>query len=201
MKRCVTDELYDSQHAANNSTTTGLDPDLLARLRNAGSRVRKSVTEGYRGSGPSSATSSSLQTRLPFTQSLSFSSSNDILRNVYDSGSITSAPSDKKRKHDILDDFADPLDEDDDMHIDPPSTSLGDTPFHTDSLIPRPMKSLRTTARRANKTQSLPVGMLDFGHVRTIPVDSGESLSAQPMEDDWSAGSFAASTPGALTLS
>ncbi|OBZ70168.1 hypothetical protein A0H81_09920 [Grifola frondosa] len=207
-KRIFMDQTRSSQAAADNPPSNGLDPDLLTRLRNVGPRVRKSesipmlylacihtdastrrvlgVTEGFPNPIPLSPDAVVTDRRLPFTQTPSFRSAKDTLRDVYSrSNSLASLSSSfNKRDHDKFEEEGeeDPLASDDDVNM---LSDEAGQPASKD-MHPRPTKPLRSARKRTTVTQSLPVGALQFSGGAF-----NSSASEQPIEEDWSEGNFA----------
>ncbi|KAH9847524.1 hypothetical protein C2E23DRAFT_943035 [Lenzites betulinus] len=115
-----------------------VDEDTLLQLRNVGSRVRKSVTEGFQRTVSVPADPSTPTKRLPFTQTPSFISANDVMRDIFAAAraaknkGTSSAPSSPqqrpKRTHGPDDADAEPEDADidaDELTLDEDDLSTG----------------------------------------------------------------------------
>ncbi|KAF8162550.1 hypothetical protein BJ912DRAFT_864654 [Pholiota molesta] len=187
-KRILTDDLHNANIASSQPPSSTPD-DLLQRLRNAGPRVRKSVTEGYR-------TTPSSFSKAQSTGSI-FQSMNDTMRDVYanspDPGLRCNTT--RKRTRSSSEIMAETIPEAYDISIDPPSSSATCPPPDTAGITtPRKVKSLRAPSRALLETRSLPVGAFAFA-------GSTQSSSFIPTtdiadEDDWSYGnSFQTSQP------
>ncbi|KAH9965874.1 hypothetical protein BC827DRAFT_1264957 [Russula dissimulans] len=169
-----------------------ISPDLNARLQNIGSRIRRSVSQGY-ATHPFSPASIHTQGQGSISDVAIFRSSNDTLRAVYSQfTSSMPAPSDRKRVR-----MESPADERDEHH-EGSNTAQDGAGMHSASVIAtsdlacsRPMKPLRRTPRAFGQTKSLPAAVFgsssaDNGQVHTPPDDAGSQ-----MEEDWSADAFA----------
>ncbi|KAH9951673.1 hypothetical protein B0H21DRAFT_717003 [Amylocystis lapponica] len=186
--------LTEEKHSAQNSTAlphpAGLDPELAARLRSVGSKVRKRILYYH----PFSLNSAPLKAKLPFTKSLSFVSANDALRDAYASCSDPFSPPTprEKRKHAVPDDAAEESlsDGDVDMGSDSGSPDVGVIDVEA-SASARPMIPLRSARQRA--TRSLPAGVFRFSDGTTAPSNSQASALAQTEEEDWSKDTFTGS--------
>ncbi|KZT12545.1 uncharacterized protein LAESUDRAFT_4720 [Laetiporus sulphureus 93-53] len=197
-KRPFTDEQLGPGQDLNFNESTGLDPDLRARLRSMASRVRKSATEGYATSAPVSPTVSPAKPRLPFTQSLPFRSAHDTLRDVYsldyatnpNSSFAPSPSSTRKRKLVVLEEieegrsFSNTVDRS--PGEDNTSESLVQSP-NASTAQSRPTRPLRRTFRR-DSTRSLPAGAFRFQGIEA-GAEVFDPLLMQE-EEDWSGASF-----------
>ncbi|KAI0053630.1 hypothetical protein FA95DRAFT_1674160 [Auriscalpium vulgare] len=213
-KRIVT----ESERAMSNvSFTTSasdlISPDLSARLQNVGSRVRRSVSQGYATDRFTSAlTSSRTMTRTISTPLSSldeaplFQSSNDTLHAVYSQMPPSSSREGKRRRaHATMDEevdgeYADVDKREDDEHFDgaTPSTALADGP-----IAPlRPMKPLRRTPRTFGQTQSLPAAVFGASPAGANPPNEVTAFQkfGNMEEEDWSAANFPSVSPAGTLL-
>ncbi|KAI0650341.1 hypothetical protein C8Q79DRAFT_943173 [Trametes meyenii] len=183
-----------------------VDEDTLLQLRNVGSRVRKSVTEGFQRTVSVPADPSAASKRLPFTQTPSFISANDAMRELYaaraaKNKSTSSAPSSPqqrpKRSH------GGPDDDDEDVDLDNDELALDeDSPAAANATSARAARELaarlkeekgkreiRPLKRSASRpggvaTHSLPADMFRFSHA---PANRPAPAVAQiAEEEDWS---------------
>ncbi|KAF8165357.1 hypothetical protein B0H34DRAFT_793754 [Crassisporium funariophilum] len=177
-KRELTDDVREALVASDEALlSTGTPIDVLYRLRNVGSRVRKSVTEGYI-SPPSTFA------RAHTTGSI-FCSMNDTLRDVYSNAPVQQMNEPPKRKRArSINDTEPPSLAQDTMQSD---TQISDNiayPVATENLrVSRPTKPLRNSQRSMLQTRSLPNGSLSFGST------SRDLAIVKPTvqeEDDWS---------------
>ncbi|TFK92206.1 hypothetical protein K466DRAFT_659469 [Polyporus arcularius HHB13444] len=185
-----------------------VDEDTLARLRSVGTRVRKSVTEGFQRTVSVPVDPFSASKRLPFTQTPSFISANDAMRDIFaqrtsknakGSSSVPSSPQQRpKRTHgpdgDDSDVDADPLD-DTDLDLD-----LGEEEEESAATVrakreaaaklkaekaKREIRPLKRSASRGVATQSLPASMFRFSHDASNPKPA-PTVANIAEEDDWS---------------
>ncbi|KAI0719652.1 hypothetical protein C8T65DRAFT_636050 [Cerioporus squamosus] len=187
-----------------------VDEDTLARLRNVGTRVRKSVTEGFQRTVSVPADPFSASKRLPFTQTPSFISANDAMRDIFaqrasknakGSSSVPSSPQQRpKRTHgpDGDDSDVEPLDGPEmDLDLD-----LDEEKEDVESAAAvrakreaaaklkaekekREIRPLKRSASRGVATQSLPASMFRFSHdaSNAKPAPTVANIAE---EDDWS---------------
>ncbi|KAI1795140.1 hypothetical protein LXA43DRAFT_1091261 [Ganoderma leucocontextum] len=201
---------------------TYVDEDTFAKLRNVGSRVRKSVTEGFQRTVSVPADPFSANKRLPFTQTPSFISANDAMRDIFGqraanqskkgSTSVPSSPKQHpKRAHAGPDEDNDvdmePLD-DADLDVDLEDEDEDDNAATASAIrkkreeqakrqaekAKREIKPLKRSASRGVATQSLPASMFRFSHEPT-GTQVAPAVEKIAEEDDWSE-SFGA--PGAV---
>ncbi|KAH9918240.1 uncharacterized protein BXZ73DRAFT_105365 [Epithele typhae] len=193
--------------SAPEQTQSQIDEETLARLRNVGSRVRKSVTEGFQRTVSVPANPQQFATtRLPFTNTPFFISSNDAMREmiaqreaVKNKGpaSAPSSPQQRpKRIHNGADEDSDvePLGgADDDIEVDlsddedmSPSARAAALKLREEKAK-REILPLKRSASRGAGTQSLPPSMFRFSHE-----GQGAAGKSQPAvekieeEEDWS---------------
>ncbi|KAH9853586.1 hypothetical protein C2E23DRAFT_821942 [Lenzites betulinus] len=186
-----------------------VDEDTLLQLRNVGSRVRKSVTEGFQRTVSVPADPSAPTKRLPFTQTPSFISANDAMRDIFAAAraaknkGTSSAPSSPqqrpKRTHGPDDADAEPEDAD----IDADELTLDEDDFSTGPMTAAAVRAARENAARLKEEkskreirplkrsasrpggiaiQSLPASMFRFSHE---PSNAGTAV-AGIAEEDWS---------------
>ncbi|KIY73630.1 hypothetical protein CYLTODRAFT_189581 [Cylindrobasidium torrendii FP15055 ss-10] len=176
-KRALTRHLRESNDASNAFTTysPATDPDVAARLKSVGARVRKNVTEGY-------ATNRYSRTHGPGARTQStgdlFTSSSDVLADVYSNSNLKSAstPSHKHRIDDSLEDIPES-----------PNTRAFDD-LHLDD---RPIKPLKRST--FSKTQSLPAAFGPSAAAVAVPSKKSTAIAeVREDEEDWSlqSGSF-----------
>lgn len=218
-----------------------VDEETFARLRSVGSRVRKStspsplpgtshqsnpspfppipgVTEGFQRTVSVPADPFSATKRLPFTQTPSFISANDAMRDIFaqrasnqskkGSSSVPSSPQQHpKRTHAGPDEDSDvdpePLDDGADLDL---SLDDNDDDAATPSAVRkkreeqvkrqaekanREIKPLKRNASRGVATQSLPASMFRFSH-EPAAAQVTPAVAKIAEEDDWSE-SFGAS--------
>ncbi|KAJ6485009.1 hypothetical protein C8R47DRAFT_543190 [Mycena vitilis] len=126
----------ETRAQASNATHASTPADLALQLRSVGSRVRKTVTEGYLHTQLRSAPSSP-------TKSAIFTSANDILRDVYASAPANPPISPKKRLRAEREEDSD-HDSGDSMVVDrtrgDDTESDGETVIILDSRGARPVK-------------------------------------------------------------
>ncbi|RPD67275.1 hypothetical protein L226DRAFT_529634 [Lentinus tigrinus ALCF2SS1-7] len=183
-----------------------VDEDTLAQLRSVGTRVRKSVTEGFQRTVSVPADPFSASKRLPFTQTPSFISANDAMRDIFaqrgknakGSSSVPSSPQQHaKRAHgpegDDSDVDVEPLDEDLDLDLGEEDTESAAAVRAKREVAAklqaekakREIRPLKRSASRGVATQSLPASMFRFSHEasNTKPAPSVAKIAE---EDDWS---------------
>ncbi|KAJ7700078.1 hypothetical protein B0H17DRAFT_1048476 [Mycena rosella] len=179
-KRAFTDERHASAQASN-PPHASTPADLALQLQGVGSRVRKSVMEGYRfTSAPPSPTK-------PLPRTEIFTSANEILRDVYASAPPRPPISPRKR---VREDDDSDQESGNSMAVDPDAERGEDTESDGETVIildARGTRPVKPRPRRAlMQTQSLPNGI--FG-LPGKPV-SGHSIEApvseQRDESDWS---------------
>ncbi|KAM5540415.1 hypothetical protein V8D89_005873 [Ganoderma adspersum] len=193
-------------------TFTYVDEETFARLRSIGSRVRKSVTEGFQRTVSVPADPFSTTKRLPFTQTPSFISANDAMRDIFaqrasnqskkGSSSVPSSPQQHpKRTHAGPDEDSDvdlePLNDDADLDL---SLDENEDEAATASAIrkkreeqvkrqaekaKREIKPLKRSASRGVATQSLPASMFRFSH-EPAGAQVTPAVAKITEEDDWS---------------
>ncbi|KAK0453621.1 hypothetical protein EV421DRAFT_695791 [Armillaria borealis] len=180
-KRVLTDDKYASNKLPDsNVSAMSTDPDLAARLRSVGSRVRKHVTEGYVTSQRMHVCGPTVPAKSLSTGQLLFCSANDTLRSIlppYPAVSPAASPN-KRRLEDSEDE-----DLDTDHIQETQITALKmDTGAMNVDVTERPVKPLKKSGRAVMKTRSLPSCALQLspGSVRTEAND--EIIN----EDDWS---------------
>ncbi|TBU49402.1 hypothetical protein BD309DRAFT_947607 [Dichomitus squalens] len=198
-----------------------IDEDTLARLRSVPSRVRKSVTEGFQRTVSVPVDPFSANKRLPFTQTPSFISANDAMRDIFSqraanqskkgSSSVPSSPQQRPKRTGPDEDENADVDVEllDDADVD---LSLDDEDGATASAIrkkreeqvklqaekaKRQIKPLRRSASRGVATQSLPASMFRFSHE---PAGTAPGVANIAEEDDWSEGFGAAGAVPTATL-
>ncbi|KAH9899968.1 hypothetical protein C8Q73DRAFT_681554 [Cubamyces lactineus] len=180
-----------------------VDEETLNRLRNVGSRVRKSVTEGFQRTVSVPTDPLAANKRLPFTQTPSFISSNDAMRELLAARaakhkSTSSAPSSPqqrpKRTHGGPDSDEDADLDDDEMNLDEDEPTTASSARAARELAARlqeekSKREIRPLKRSASRpggvaTQSLPASMFRFSH---DPSNKPTPAVAQIVEeDDWS---------------
>jgi len=154
-----------------------ISPDLNASLQNIGSRIRRSVSEGYATHRFSPASIQAAGGQASINDAPIFRSSHDTLHAVYSqfSSSSTLVPSDRKRGR---------------MELAIEESEDGGAGVQTASVITandlacsRPIKPLRRTPRRFGQTKSLPA---------TVFASSGGGDDNPPPseEEDWSTSAF-----------
>ncbi|KAI0036715.1 hypothetical protein K488DRAFT_81713 [Vararia minispora EC-137] len=179
-----------------------LDSDLLAQLQNVGSRVRRSVSEGYQTHrfttpAPGQRASFSRSASIPILTTDNepiFRSANDTLHAVYSrypSGAKTQ--SDRKRgraqaaiEEEDEEDMLDGEENQSGLRTDGNTNALSDT--HANRLV----KAL-PASRAFRQTKSLPVGIFSNGGMGPPIRAAARHPRAIQEEDDWSAEAF--STP------
>jgi len=192
-KRRLTQDARTASDASFQSSASELiSPDLNARLQNIGSRIRRSVSDGYATHRFSPASVQSADKQDPINDVAIFRSSNDTLHAVYSQfPSSIRAPSDRKRVR--MESTVDERDE----HFDRATTVHDSNGTQNTSVITtsdlacsRPIKPLRRTPRGFGQTKSLPASVFassSSGGENQIPLD-GSSQSQE--EEDWSAEAF-----------
>ncbi|THH19780.1 hypothetical protein EW146_g1457 [Bondarzewia mesenterica] len=206
-KRVLTDDSLSSRTSSFTTSASSLiSDDLAARLQNVGTRVRKSVTEGYATDrlAPGASTSRVLS-RIASTPHRSangqpvFQSSFDIIHAVYSEPMhSTTAPSVLKRSRGeaIMDEVDGDADEDEDMekggNMADAELRIG-SPYSANHVnAGRPIKPLRRTAREFRQTQSLPAAtfrtsLISDTHDGNDTISFGNGIEE---EEDWSAANF-----------
>ncbi|KAI9066748.1 hypothetical protein FKP32DRAFT_1755644 [Trametes sanguinea] len=186
-----------------------VDEDTLLKLRNVGTRVRKSVTEGFQRTVSVPADPLAATKRLPFTQTPSFISSNDAMRELLaaraaknkGTSSAPSSPQQRpKRTLGGADDEEDADLEDDEMNLDEdaPATASGIRAAREAAALLKEEKNkreIRPLKRSASRpggvaTQSLPASMFRFSHDPSNK--AGPTVAQIAEEEDWS-GNFSGS--------
>ncbi|KAI0661084.1 hypothetical protein C8Q70DRAFT_763253 [Cubamyces menziesii] len=182
-----------------------VDEETLNRLRNVGSRVRKSVTEGFQRTVSVPADPLAANKRLPFTQTPSFISSNDAMREMLAARaakykSTSSAPSSPqqrpKRAHGGPDSDEDGDLDDDEMNLDDeePATTVSSARAARELAAKlqeekskREIRPLKRSASRPGgvATQSLPASMFRFSH-EPANKSTGPAVAQIAEEEDWS---------------
>ncbi|KAI0832323.1 hypothetical protein BC628DRAFT_1414636 [Trametes gibbosa] len=198
-----------------------VDEDTLLKLRNVGSRVRKSVTEGFQRTVSVPADPSVLTKRLPFTQTPSFISANDAMRDIFAAAraaknkGTSSAPSSPqqrpKRTHgpdendpelEDADIDADDLTLDEDENDTAPTTAAAVRAARENAARlkeekhKREIRPLKRSASRPGgiAIQSLPASMFRFSHE---PANASSALAVAGIaEEDWSEGLGVSGTAG-----
>jgi len=184
-KRPLTQQARAASNASYQSSASNLiSPDLNARLQNVGSRIRRSVSQGY------ATQPASIQTQRQgfINDPAIFRSSNDTLHAVYSQfTSSVPPPSDRKRvRMESTVDERDEHQEDGSMVQDGAGIYSTSVIATNDLACSRPIKPLRRTPRTFGQTKSLPAAI--FG---SSP-DSGEAHTPpDTIEEDWSADAFA----------
>ncbi|KAJ7368293.1 hypothetical protein DFH08DRAFT_21497 [Mycena albidolilacea] len=161
-----------------NATHSSTPPDLALQLRSVGSRVRKSVMEGYSThSAPSSPTKS------PGPRAAIFVPSNEILREVF--GPMSSpfrSPKKRAREEDSDHESANSMAVDPETERGDDIESDGEAVIILNSRGARPVKP--RPRRPLMQTQSLPAV---FGHSQGPLADQNiSSAFEQSPEADWS---------------
>ncbi|OSD04151.1 hypothetical protein PYCCODRAFT_1433535 [Trametes coccinea BRFM310] len=199
---------------------TYVDEDTLLKLRNVGTRVRKSVTEGFQRTVSVPADPLAATKRLPFTQTPSFISSNDAMRELLaaraakNKGTSSAPSSPQQRPKRTLggadEDEEDADLEDDEMNLDEdaPATASGIRAAREaaaqlkEEKKKREIRPLKRSASRPGgvATQSLPASMFRFSHDPSNK--AGPTVAQIAEEEDWS-GNFGCSSEaaGATALS
>ncbi|KAJ7638800.1 hypothetical protein FB45DRAFT_412599 [Roridomyces roridus] len=179
-KRPITDETRSTAQASDASHAS-TPADLVAQLRNVGSRVRKNVSEGYNTHRGDRATSVPPSPTKP-PQADIFTSANDVLRRVYGSPNQPRPPisPNKRRRQDDSDHESGDTNSAD-RKDDTESDGETDIVFENRPVRPRPR-------RRLMQTQSLPTNL--FG-------DPSKSAShdMDAEESDWSIAASSSQPP------
>ncbi|KAI0375542.1 hypothetical protein BV20DRAFT_984259 [Pilatotrama ljubarskyi] len=184
-------------------TSSYVDEETLLKLRNVGARVRKSVTEGFQRTVSVPADPSLLTKRLPFTQTPSFISANDAMRDIFaaraaknkGTASAPSSPQQRpKRAHSSPDEDDEDADLDADVMIldeDDPKASATRAPREGSAKLneeksKREIRPLKRSASRPGgvATQSLPASMFRFSHEASNRPSPGVAQITE--EEDWS---------------
>ncbi|KAI0307108.1 hypothetical protein B0F90DRAFT_1685193 [Multifurca ochricompacta] len=184
---------------SNNSFHTPPLIYLNTRLQNIGSRIRRSVSEGYATHRFSHLSTSSRDLSSSIKDLPIFRSSNDTLHAVYSQlPSSHFPPSDRKR---VRMEFA--VDEYEEFHNggnagkddgpSEPAMQSASVIAANDLASPRPMKPLRRTPRMFGQTKSLPAAA--FGSLRNdldrATLDTGlQEGEEEGEEEDWSTAAF-----------
>ncbi|KIM90784.1 hypothetical protein PILCRDRAFT_811262 [Piloderma croceum F 1598] len=183
--------------------------ELTARLQSVGSRVRKSVMEGYitdrSASVPTSSYSSPTKPKsTPRWEARIFQSANDTLREVYSTtggyGSPHLSPN-KRERAQSEDPDSETYPEVNDIEMQASDSGNAGTSFsHTfadeDATYcqSRPVKPLKGSGRQLAQTRSLPIGSFQFsGQWQTN--DRAPDLGTKTVEEDWSNDPFLDSKP------
>ncbi|KAF9462634.1 hypothetical protein BDZ94DRAFT_714790 [Collybia nuda] len=177
-KRVLTDGAHDAIIASSSLSPPSSTPsDVAASLRSIGSRVRKSVTEGY-------ITPNSSYTKAYSTGAV-FRSANDTLRDIFPSSPVAPTPPSKLKRtytqSEGYDSDGGVDDGDQEMHLTIPNfvqTSTDTKAFN------RSIKALRKPKRTMLTTRSLPGGLLGFGKNLGTSVTGGSLNGLE--EEDWS---------------
>ncbi|KAN0126783.1 hypothetical protein V8E52_000423 [Russula decolorans] len=172
----------DTQASASNL----ISPDLNASLQNIGSRIRRSVSEGY-ATHRFSPTSIQAGGQASINDDPIFRSSNDTLRAVYSQPSTSAlVPSDRKRgRMEATIDERDEQSEDGSAAVQSASVITA-----SDLAYSRPIKPLRRTPRRFGQTKSLPAAVF----ASSGGVDKPSLDEEVWEEEDWSASAFSGET-------
>ncbi|KAI0254746.1 hypothetical protein BJV78DRAFT_1279852 [Lactifluus subvellereus] len=194
-KRQLTQDTRTASDASFRTSASDLvSADLNARLQNIGSRIRRSVSEGYathRFSPTSMQTQTARSTSINDLPTPIFRSSNDTLHAVYSQfPSSTLAPSDRKRSR-----MESSVDECEEYPDGVGQVNMGcDTVMQSTSSIAandlalsRPVKPLRRTPRTFGMTKSLPATV--FGSSGWEEDQATFSAGLQE-EEDWSTAAF-----------
>ncbi|KAK0206537.1 hypothetical protein DFS33DRAFT_1315322 [Desarmillaria ectypa] len=179
-KRVLTDDKYVSSKLTDSNVSEMSNPDLAARLRSVGSRVRKHVTEGYVTNQRMHVCGPTAPAKSLSTSHLMFCSANDTLRAIVPPFPAASpAASPNKRR------LEDSDDEDHTDHVQ--ETQITTLKMDADAMnidvSERPVRPLKKSGRALMKTQSLPSCLLQpsYGSVSTETEANNEVN-----EDDWS---------------
>ncbi|KAH7106518.1 hypothetical protein BKA62DRAFT_297865 [Auriculariales sp. MPI-PUGE-AT-0066] len=205
-KRVLTLDVYDASRAMNTFSQRNdfISDDLTARLQNVGSRVRKSVAEGYTTPAASPLTQSPVKQLHTTPTAASFlPTSNQILHSVFGKATPSPSPSPRKRTRvfgrdaecDAMeccdDNDSDSSDEDDeDVLIVPqrpvgggfPNALAGARPVRGAPLRrPRIAQPVFTTTAATTTTTQQPDVAMDFQPIRVAVavgggVDSGSQV-------------------------
>ncbi|KDQ64489.1 hypothetical protein JAAARDRAFT_201821 [Jaapia argillacea MUCL 33604] len=198
-KRTLTEEARSSLVASNAPHNDLVSSDLHAQLRNVGSRVRKSVNEGYRYvplqravSVPSSPILAPQQHQgQPPPTNVIFRSAHDTLRDVLGPpGQILPPPSPRKRGRENEDDCKVDGSAEGDVDIDILGTIQGSPPDRVREMQARPTKPLRRTRRPFAESQSLPTKL--FGLSKSVQPNQSPVMTPTDdnIEEDWSVQNF-----------
>ncbi|KAI0268200.1 hypothetical protein BC834DRAFT_968409 [Gloeopeniophorella convolvens] len=203
-KRTLTQDARTASGASFQTSANDLvSADLTARLQNVGSRIRRSVSEGYATHRFSPA---SMQGQTARSTSINgppiFRSSNDTLHAVYSQFPPPSRSSANKRGR------VEPVDEDDEY---PDGIQTGvddkgdDAQMQSTSVITasdlassRPIKPLRRTPRTFGQTKSLPAAVFAATAGSADLHVPGADFQE---EDDWSIAAFSGDPSKDQTLS
>ncbi|KAJ7047384.1 hypothetical protein C8F04DRAFT_1058622 [Mycena alexandri] len=156
--------------------------DLALQLRNVGSRVRKTVTEGYntQRSAPSSPTK-------PPPHAAIFTSANDVLHEIFGSAPVHPPISPKKRAREDDSDH----ESGDNMAVDSEAGRGNDIESDGETVIildPRGARPVKPRPRRPlMQSQSLPIGVFGLSRGPLSGDNIAASMPEQIPEADWSA--------------
>ncbi|TDL29879.1 hypothetical protein BD410DRAFT_780381 [Rickenella mellea] len=166
-KRPLTEDAHNAFLTSIQPCTAVISEDLSVRLQNIGSRVRRSVHEGYTtqrftGATPTPYPSPVKPPATPSGGTSVFRSSNDTLIEIFSSptrGTVPSTPSPKKRSHIEVDE--------DEISGPPEDVDMGDAGMESDdepiifilgANTTRPIRPLRkSTSRRTKRSPPLNV--------------------------------------------
>ncbi|KAI0353562.1 hypothetical protein OH77DRAFT_1512675 [Trametes cingulata] len=175
-------------------SSTYVDEETLLKLRNVGARVRKSVTEGFQRTVSVPADPSLLTKRLPFTQTPSFISANDAMRDIFAARAAknkgtASAPSSPQQRPKRAHSGPDEDDEDADLDADVMLLDEDDKDAPAKLAEEKSKREIRPLKRSASRpggvaTQSLPASMFRFSHEASNKPSPGVAKIAE--EEDWS---------------
>ncbi|TFK55692.1 hypothetical protein OE88DRAFT_649628 [Heliocybe sulcata] len=187
-KRPLTETARHDLTSSNAPGNAFLSDDVYARLRNVGSRVRKSVTEGYNthrytGTPPDDETSNA-QTLMRETSGPIFTSSNATLHQVFGGtdGGPAAVSSCLKRSRSFSEEehhLTDPENGDVDMLNE--SQALDETSTSPSKRIIKPLRR----NKGFKQVQSLPEGLLSMG-LGSSRGTSAPSQNPAVVEEDWS---------------
>ncbi|KAK0486946.1 hypothetical protein EDD18DRAFT_1360156 [Armillaria luteobubalina] len=193
-KRVLTDDKYVSNKLTDsNVSAVSTDPDLAARLRSVGSRVRKHVTEGYITSQRMHVCGPTVPAKSLSTGQLMFCSANDTLRTILPSDpAVSPAASPNKRR---LEDSEDGDRDTDHIQETQITTLKMDTGAMNVDVSERPVKPLKKSGRAVMKARSLPSCALQLsrGSGRT---EANDGIN----EDDWSSSTMFSGSFEPMTL-
>ncbi|KAF8505827.1 hypothetical protein F5888DRAFT_1630583 [Russula emetica] len=185
-KRRLTHHPHTDTQASTSQLSHSISPDLNARLQNIGSRIRRSVSEGY-ATHRFSPTSIQAEGQASINDAPIFRSSNDTLHAVYSQFSTSAlVPSDKKRGR-----MEPTVDERDEQSEDGSAAVQSASVITANDLAcSRPIKPLRRSPRTFGQTKSLPATVFASSGGGDQPsVDAGIWE-----EEDWSASAFSGET-------
>ncbi|KAK0468340.1 uncharacterized protein EV420DRAFT_459525 [Desarmillaria tabescens] len=180
-KRVLTDDKYASSKLPDSNISEMLNPDLAARLRSVGSRVRKHVTEGYVTNQRMHVCGPTAPAKSLSTGHLTFSSANDTLRAIFPSFPAASpAASPNKRRLEDSDDEDHDTDHGQETQI---ATLKMDADAMNVDDSERPVKPLKKSGRALMQTRSLPSCVLQLSQGS---VSTETEANNEVNEDDWS---------------